>query len=146
MFQSPTYLRMFLMIFLTCTVSLPLSLLRNVDSLSGVAMCSLFFYFCLCIRVCGCLPYIHVTSTDNITKQHNTTHLRIILELPQVGFASPCMSQMAMHLCPHDWIHSPLPLSPSPPLPPFPPSLSPSPPLSPSLSGNLHVSVNHHRC
>ena len=50
--QSPTYLRMFLMVFLAFTVSLPLSLLRNVDSLSAVAICSLLFYSCLLMRVC----------------------------------------------------------------------------------------------
>ena len=41
------------MIFLGLTVSLPLSLLRSVDSLSGVAMGSLLFYSCLLIRVRG---------------------------------------------------------------------------------------------
>ena len=58
--QSPTYLRMFLMVFLAFTVSLPLSLLRNVDSLSAVAICSLLFYSCLLMRVClhaGTVPY-----------------------------------------------------------------------------------------
>ena len=49
--QSQSHLRIFLMTFLAFAVSLPLSLLRSVDSLSAVAISSLFFYSCLLIQV-----------------------------------------------------------------------------------------------
>ncbi|CAI7990578.1 Putative sodium-coupled neutral amino acid transporter 10, partial [Geodia barretti] len=82
-----------LMMFFAFAISLPLSLLRNIDSLSGVAISSLFFYSCLLIRVVlmslTSLVNTDVWRTVSLVKFDGLLHC-----LPICALALSCHPQM----------------------------------------------------
>lgn len=90
---SPGFLRMFLMTLLAFTVSLPLSLLRNVDSLSWVAISSLVFYSFLLLRVvlmsAPSVLSFEVWRTVSFVKFEGLLHC-----LPICALALSCQAQM----------------------------------------------------
>jgi sodium-coupled neutral amino acid transporter 10 len=90
---SPTYLRMVLMTFFAFAVSLPLSLLRNVDSLSGVAISSLFFYSCLLVRVVV-MSHSSILSTDVWGSVSYVKFEGLLHCLPICALALSCHPQM----------------------------------------------------
>ncbi|CAH1397663.1 unnamed protein product [Nezara viridula] len=92
-FQHPTALRPSVLIAIAIFVVLPLGLLKNVDSLSGVCAATVAFYACLVLKVLG-EAVEHLISADWIDKVYYWRPSGILQCIPIFSMALSCQTQL----------------------------------------------------
>lgn len=92
-FQHPTALRPSVLIAIAIFVVLPLGLLKNVDSLSGVCAATVAFYACLVLKVLG-EAVDHLITADWIDKVYYWRPSGILQCIPIFSMALSCQTQL----------------------------------------------------